>query len=177
MNLDPKLDNVLTRQEYSPQAKISGVEIISLDLHSDDGGNFLEVFRINDGAIDKLSEPFAVAQVSLSVILPESVKAYHLHKNQDDLWFVPPYNRLLVNLHDVRQDSATLNQHQRLVLGGGKAQLIRIPAGVAHGAKNCYQTPMQLFYATNAQFDAENPDEWRLPWDQFGSDVWEITKG
>jgi len=177
MNIDTQYESKLSVQGYGSNQALSGVEIVTLQLHSDDGGNFLEIVRLSDGNIQGLQEPFAVAQISMSVVLPGSVKAYHLHKKQDDLWFVPPHHRLLVNLHDIRQDSPTFDQHQRLVLGGGKSQLLRIPAGIAHGVKNCYDQPMELFYATTTQFNAADPDEFRLPWDQFGPEVWELTKG
>lgn len=177
MQLDPQFESALSKQDYTPTQSIDGVEIVSLQLHTDDGGNFLEIARLQDGVVAGLKQPFPVAQLSMSIMMPGVVKAYHMHERQDDLWFVPPFERLLVNMHDLRADSPTLNAHQRLVLGGGKAQLLRIPAGVAHGAKNCYAQPMHLFYATSSQFDVSNPDELRLNWDHFGKDVWDLTKG
>ncbi|MEX0896140.1 MAG: dTDP-4-dehydrorhamnose 3,5-epimerase family protein [Patescibacteria group bacterium] len=177
MNLNPTIEPALTRQEYTAKHALDGVELVELKLHADDGGNFLEIFRAEKGIINGLKTEFSVAQVSASLILPGVIKAYHMHKQQDDLWFVAPQDRLLVNLHDLRSDSPTHDQHQRLTLGGGKAQLLRIPAGIAHGVKNCYQTPMQLIYATTNQFNPSDPDEWRLNWDHFGPEVWELTKG
>lgn len=167
----------LTKQEYQEKQLIEGVEIVPLTLNTDDGGNFLEVFRLSNQAVEKLSSPFIIKQVSMSVMMPGVVKAYHLHEKQDDLWFVPPQHRLLVNLHDLREDSNTYDKHLRLVLGGGKAQLLRIPTGVAHGAKNSYSSPMFLFYATSEQFNPAAPDELRLPWNTFGEEVWELQKG
>jgi dTDP-4-dehydrorhamnose 3,5-epimerase len=55
--------------------------------------------------------------------------------------------------------------------------VVRIPNGVAHGVANIYQRSMTLFYATSSQFNSADPDEHRLPWDQFGSDIWELVKG
>ncbi len=177
MKVDPKYQAMLTTQDYGSSPSIDGVELIKLNLHTDDGGNFLEVFRLTDSQVSGLSTAFEVRQVSLSVMYPQVVKAFHIHQKQDDLWFVPPSHRLLINLHDVREGSSTFDQHMRVVLGGGQANLLRIPTGVAHGVKNCYDQPMFLFYATNQQFNAQAPDENRLPWDVFGSDVWEVTKG
>lgn len=177
MQIDPKYQDKLSRQAYTKQDKIDGVEVKELQLHTDDGGNFLEIFRVTDNQVEGLQTPFEARQISLSVMLGGVIKAYHVHKLQDDLWFVPPNHRLLINLHDVRQDSPTFDQHMRFVLGGGKSQLVRIPSGVAHGVKNAYSKPMFLFYATSQQFNAQDPDEHRLPWDVFGSDVWELVKG
>lgn len=177
MNIASKYSEKLTSQEYTEKTKMDGLEIIPLKLNTDDGGNFLELFRLNDSLIEGLATPFAARQISLSIMEPGVVKAYHLHQQQEDLWFVPPQHRLLVNLHDLREDSTTFDVHMRLVLGGGTAQLLRIPTGVAHGVKNCYSSAMYLIYATTQQFNSSQPDELRLPWDHFGTDIWEIQKG
>lgn len=177
MKIAEKYDKATTVQSYAQKPRIAGVEKMQLKLNTDDGGNFLEVFRLKDGKIEGTDQPFTVAQVSFSLMMPDVVKAYHLHKTQEDLWFVPPQHRLLVNLHDLREDSATYDTHERLVLGGGNAYMLRIPAGVAHGVKNCYTEPMYLFYATSTQFNLDNPDEFRLNWDFFGADVWDLQKG
>lgn len=177
MNIASKYADSIGTQKYSEKAHIEGLELLPLTLHTDDGGNFLEVFRIQDGTVQGLEMPFQAQQVSMSMMEPGVVKAYHIHQNQDDLWFVPPTHRLLVNIHDIREDSPTFDTHMRLVLGGGSAKLLRIPNGVAHGVKNCYSQAMYLFYATNQQFNPEQPDELRLPWDHFGADVWDLQKG
>ena len=177
MTIATQYDSALTVQEYGKKPGIEGVERVPLKLNTDDGGNFAEVFRLENGQVPGLQKPFTVKQVSFSVMMPGVVKAYHIHKTQEDLWFVPPTHRLLVNLHDLRQDSPTFDMHERIVLGGGNAMLLRIPNGVAHGARNCYNEPMYLFYATTTQFNIDAPDEFRLPWDHFGADAWELIKG
>jgi len=177
MSIAQKYTEKLTTQKYAEKPVITGVELLELSLKTDDGGNFLELFRLKSGQIEGLATPFEVKQISLSILESGAIKAYHIHQTQDDVWFVPPFERLLVNLHDLRQDSNTFDTHLRIVLGGGQAKLLRIPLGVAHGLKNCYQRPMSLIYATNQQFSLDQPDELRLPWDHFGADVWEIQKG
>ena len=177
MQISSKFEPSITSQSYSDKSIIAGVEKIPLKLNTDDGGNFSEIFRMQAGQVTGLETPFSVAQVSFSLMMPGVIKAFHIHKKQEDLWFVPPTHRLLVNLHDLREDSPTFDMHNRLVLGGGSSQILRIPNGVAHGARNCYEEPMFLFYATTEQFNAEMPDEFRLPWDHFGADIWDLQKG
>jgi len=177
MTISPQFEKDITTQSYQKEPAIAGVEMIPLRVSCDDGGNFMEVFRMENGRVAGLQEEFMAKQVSMAVILPGVVKAYHLHSQQDDLWFVPPAHRLVANLHDLREDSPTFDLHQRVVLGGGNGSVLRIPHGVAHGAKNCYSKPAFLFYATSEQFNIEAPDEKRLPWDYFGADVWELIKG
>jgi dTDP-4-dehydrorhamnose 3,5-epimerase len=177
MDIDSQYSAAVTVQSYGAKPIIDGVEIIQLPWNSDDGGNFSELYRMENGFIQGLKTPFEAKQISMSVITPGAIKAYHLHYKQDDLWYVSPYDRLLVNMHDVRANSPTRDAHLQIVLGAGKNLLLRIPAGVAHGVANVYQQNMTLFYATSQTFNLQNPDEQRLPWDIFGEDVWEITKG
>jgi dTDP-4-dehydrorhamnose 3,5-epimerase len=153
------------------------VELLQLSLQNDDGGNFAEIARFSGGNVEGLKTPFEARQLSMSVLTPGTVKAFHLHFNQDDLWYTLPYERLLVNLHDVREGSPTFDNHMRIVMGGGKNTLLRIPKGVAHGVSNPYEKNMMMFYLTDQQFDVKQPDEQRLPWDIFGTKVWEVTKG
>lgn len=177
MQIGSQFQQAITTQSYQPKPGIEGLEIKPLTLHSDDGGNFSEIFRVTNGNVEGFEKPFEVRQISMSVLTPSTIKAFHLHFKQEDLWYVPSYDRLLANFVDVREDSPTYKNHVRLVLGGGKSYVVRIPQGVAHGVGNIYQRSMTLFYATSAQFDPTAPDEHRLPWDQFGTEMWELFKG
>jgi dTDP-4-dehydrorhamnose 3,5-epimerase len=120
---------------------------------------------------------FQVRQCSYSEVLPGAVKAWHLHRKQDDLWFVPPSHRLLLGLLDVREGSRTYKRSMRVVLGGGVAKLAFVPAGVAHGAANLWQSTAAIFYFVSSQFDPQTPDELRLPWDALGSEFWQLQPG
>lgn len=177
MTISDTYSSKISTQAYGEKTHIEGVEMIPLKLHADDGGNFLELFRLTGGMLENMSTPFQAQQISMSTMEPGVIKAYHLHQNQEDLWFVPPTHRLLANLHDLRDGSPTFDAHVRVVLGGGVAQLLRIPAGVAHGVKNCYSTSMTLIYATSEKFNAQQPDELRLKWDEFGAEVWDLQRG
>lgn len=177
MNIHDKYSAQVTTQSYGGNPSIDGVELVTSQVFGDDSGVFCEVARLSDGQIEGLQTPFTVKQLSMSLMVPGTIKAYHLHYKQDDLWFVAPQHRVVVNLHDVREDSPTYDTHMRVILGGCKNQVLRIPAGVAHGAANPYNQDQMLFYATSEQFSAEAPDEQRLPWDTFGAEVWEVAKG
>lgn len=167
----------LSTQDYASQTPIQGVEILQLRQMADDGGDFMELARIGPEG-ELLAKPgMHVSQINYSRVLPGAIKAFHLHFNQEDVWFVPPTDRLLVGLVDVRQASSTYQQRMRLVLGGGQTRLVYIPRGVAHGAANLWQQPAQLMYFVNQQFSLDQPDERRLPWDACGADFWSIAKG
>lgn len=176
MQIAEEYRQAVSTQNYTEKQQIEGVEILTQPFHRDDTGNFTELIRATDGYIDGL-ENFPIRQTSLSLLLPGVIKAFHFHENQDDLWYVPPYNRIVANLIDLRADSSTKGHHMRIILGGGSNTLLRIPAGVAHGAGNLWHEPQTLIYFVTAQFDANNPDEHRLPWDHFGTEMWEISRG
>lgn len=164
-------------QDYSKKSPIDGVQIINLNLFVDDGGALAELVRFDDnGNLVQIPE-FKVKQSTYSTVLPGVIKAYHLHYNQEDVWYVMPTDRMLIGLFDTRKDSPTYKQVMRFVLGAGRAQLLYIPRGVAHGLANVWQKPAQMIYFVNQCFDVNDPDERRLPWDTLGADFWEIRKG
>lgn len=176
MQIADQYQTLITTQSYGQREIIDGVELIDRPFHADDGGNFTELVRMENGQVVGL-DGFEAQQASLSVMLPGVIKAFHLHHNQDDLWYVSPYHRVVVNLVDLRADSPTRANRMRLVLGGGTNRLLRIPAGVAHGAANLTQEPQYLWYFVTQTFNAQAPDEHRLPWDAFGAEMWELQRG
>ena len=166
----------LTRQSYEPKSSIQGVTVSETRVFTDDGGSLTELGRLDRGRLANFPE-FEARQINLSQVLPGAIKAFHLHLNQDDIWYVPPTERLLVVLTDQRQTSPTVGQTTRFVLGAGKSQLVYIPRGVAHGIANLWTDSATMIYFVNQHFDLENPDEHRLPWDFLGKDIWEIARG
>lgn len=167
----------VTTQAYGSKASIDGVKLIDLRVGSDDGGSFSELVRIDEQGCVEGIDGFRVRQSSYTLIVPGAIKAFHLHYRQDDLWFVTPQDRLLVGLLDVRRDSPTYGSSVRLAMGGGKPQLLFIPRGVAHGVSNPGQTCGSVIYFVNQQFNLNDPDERRLPYDVLGADFWTIQPG
>lgn len=172
------IGNKLYKQSYSSAPQIDGVKFIDLKEFTDDGGSFLELARFAKGAHLAVLD-FEVRQMNYSSVLPGAIKATHVHKNQEDVWFVPSHDRLLVGLQDLREKSKTNGVKMRFVLGAGKSQLLVIPRGVAHGLANPWQTPAAVIYFVNQQFSADKNkcDEYRLDPFFFGKDFWEITAG
>jgi len=167
----------LTTQSYGGSVRIDGVKLIDLRLMIDDGGSFTELVRLDEqGNLEAFPE-FKVRQSSYSLMLPGAIKAFHLHYKQEDVWFVPPDDRLLVGLIDARAGSPTEGKTMRLVLGGGRAQLLYIPRGVGHGGANIGTEPVRIIYFVNQQFNINDPDERRLPWDIAGEDFWKMIPG
>lgn len=167
----------LSVQDYTKKTPIDGVQLINLNMFVDDGGQLAEIVRLDDSGNLQILPNFKVKQSTFSQMLPGTIKAFHLHYNQEDVWFVIPTDRVLVGLFDARKDSPTYNKTMRFVLGAGRAQALYIPRGVAHGLANVWQKPASMIYFVNQCFNPDEPDEHRLPWDALGSDFWEIKKG
>jgi dTDP-4-dehydrorhamnose 3,5-epimerase len=165
-------------QPYGPSPRIDGVEIVELKRFADDGGSMTELARLTEGHPEALAG-FTVRQFNYSEIEPGVIKAYHLHQRQTDVWYVPPSDRMLLVLLDVRQGSKTEGARMRFTLGAGNSRLVRIPPGVAHGVRNLAAAPGRIIYFTDIHFSPEPAtcDEGRLPWDYAGADIWEVVRG
>lgn len=178
----PKLNDraqaAFALQSYESAPRIEGVEIITLKRRGDDGGSFTEISRLSKGVTQEF-KGFEAKQINFSEMDSGVIKAFHLHRNQTDVWFVPPSDKMLVVLKDVRENSPTENNVWRIVMGGGEARLLRIPPGVAHGVKNIGQAVGRIIYLVDHHFnpDPKHGQEGRLPWDFAGAEVWEIQKG
>jgi dTDP-4-dehydrorhamnose 3,5-epimerase len=171
----PEYAKQLWAQSYGGKERIEGVQLVELKRLLDDGGEFQELARLGPAGELQGLQGFVVKQVNYSVLQPGTVKAWHLHQRQEDVWFVPPHARLLVGLLDARQGKGGASM--RFVLGDGRSQLLLIPRGVAHGVANTTPQPQPMLYFVNQPFDAQRPDEHRLPWDLLGKDFWQAQPG
>lgn len=177
MDLTPAAKRAFQVQTYAPAPAIEGVQVVELKRYHDEGGALTELARLADGHPQAFAD-FTVRQINYSEVEPGAIKAFHLHLRQTDVWYVPPSDRMLVVLLDVRQGSPTEGARLRLMLGAGASRLLRIPPGVAHGVRNLGSAPGRIIYFTDVHFSPEPAtcDEGRLPWDYAGADVWEPAR-
>src|SRR5213080_5165125 len=118
MEFSPDAKRAFHVQTYGAASTIDGVRVVELARHADDGGAMTELARLTDGRVAGLGD-FTVRQVNYSEMAPGVIKAFHLHTRQTDVWFVPPSDRMLVVLVDVRQGGKTEGARLRLMLGDG----------------------------------------------------------
>ena len=139
--------------------RIDGVHIKAFDLWPDDRGYFLEVARLQQG----LAADFAPAttQVSAALSYPGTIKAFHFHRYQTDLW-VPAQGVFQVALVDMRPDSPTYGVKNTMYVGSLKPWQILIPPGVGHGYKVVGENAAMLVYVTNQLYNPK--DEGRVPY-------------
>ncbi|MEZ0537115.1 dTDP-4-dehydrorhamnose 3,5-epimerase family protein [Caldicellulosiruptoraceae bacterium PP1] len=137
---------------------IEGVKVKELKKHVDDRGFFMEILRDDDNLLEKFG------QASMSLTYPGVIKAFHYHKLQDDLWFFPKGNAQVV-LYDLRENSKTYKKTNVFYLGENNPILLLIPKGVAHGYRVLGNEPAIIVYFTTMSYNRENPDEYRIAWD------------
>jgi len=139
---------------------IPGVHVRPYDIWPDDRGYFLEVARMQQG----LAAGFAPeeTQVSAALSYPGTIKAFHFHLLQTDLW-VTAQGMFQVVLVDLRPESATFGVKNTLYVGALKPWQILIPPGVGHGYKVIGENAGMLVYVTNRLYNPK--DEGRIPYD------------
>lgn len=145
---------------------IEGVKVKQLLIHTDKPdvsqseikpGFLAEILRSDEGLLSKFG------QSTFTVAYKGTIKGFHLHEQQDDLWFVAT-GKVGVVLHDLRSDSPTFKKTETFYAGEKNYKLLVIPAGVAHGYKVISDEPALLFYHTTETYNPQNPDEQRIPW-------------
>lgn len=130
-------------------------------------GIFLEVLRDSDKLMSKF------AQSNFSVAHKGTIKAFHWHKFQDDLWFIGAGKAKIV-LYDQREDSPTKGQTEVITAGEDNYKVVLIPTGVVHGYKVISDNPCLLFYHVTKEYDREQPDEERIdPYDKTINFDWD----
>jgi dTDP-4-dehydrorhamnose 3,5-epimerase len=138
---------------------IAGVRVKAFDVWPDDRGYFLEVQRLGQGLAADF--PPETTQVSAALSYPATIKAFHFHLYQTDLW-VPSQGVFQVALVDFRIDSPTYGRKNTLYVGPLQPWQILIPPGVGHGYKVVGEHAGMLVYVTSRLYDPT--DEGRIPY-------------
>lgn len=151
---------------------IAGVRILPFPIYPDDRGYFLEVQRMGRGLAADF--PAETTQISAALNFPGTVKAFHFHLRQTDLW-TPAKGMMQVALADLRLGSSTFGKRNTFYVGQLRPWQLLIPPGVAHGYKVIGTEEALLVYLTNRFYDPR--DEGRLPHDDPGIAYdWETQK-
>ena len=137
---------------------IKGVKIKKLLTYCDDRGYFREILRDDDKMLDKLG------QASATCTYPGVIKAFHWHKQQDDIWYVAQGMAQIV-LYDRRPDSKTKGETQVICMGENNPVIVLIPKGVAHGYRVLGSKPALVIYFTTHSYNPDKPDEERINFD------------
>lgn len=140
------------------KGQIAGVVIKHLQSWPDDRGHFAEIFRDHED----VAKDFVIRQTSLTMTRPGTIKAFHYHRNQDDI-FVPLIGEIRVALVDFRTASPTYGFANSIFCGERYLKAVRIPRGVAHGYEVLGSREMTMVYYTDQHYDPK--DELRSAFD------------
>jgi dTDP-4-dehydrorhamnose 3,5-epimerase len=138
--------------------EIDGVWVKDLAVIPDERGRLQEILRADDDGFKKFG------QVYVSTTYPGVVKAWHLHKVQDDN-FCCVKGMVKLVLYDSREDSPTKGTITEYFIGELSPKLVRVPAGVYHGWKSISQEESIVVNVPTEPYNRESPDEYRAPWD------------
>lgn len=150
---------------------IDGVKLKQLRCIPDERGRLMELVRCDDEVYEKFG------QVYVTTTRPGIVKAWHLHRLQDDnVACVSGMIRLA--MFDQREGSPTKGKLNEFCIGIHNPLLIHIPKGVYHGWKGISDIEAVIVNLVTEAYNYEQPDEERLP---YNTPVipysWEVPHG
>ncbi len=144
---------------------IDGVKIKILKVHNDipdadqsdiQLGILMEILRADEEIFTKFG------QSTMTIAYKGTMKGFHVHKKQNDLWFMATGKAMIV-LYDARENSLTRGETQTVMAGQNDYKLVVIPVGVVHGYKVLSDEPVILFYHTTQPYNVSDPDERVIP--------------
>ena len=161
----PTLPEPTPRQRSStatPQGEwkmlaIEGLEFRRLAPLEDERGELTEIFRTDWGF-----SPAPVVQVYRVTLRPGVIKAWNLHKSQDDRIAVME-GTLRWGFYDTRPESPTCHQLVVRTFSERNRHLFTIPAGVWHGTQNVGTCDAAFINLPTTLYDHANPDKYFLP--------------
>lgn len=150
---------------------IEGVVIKQLKVIPDERGHLMEMMRSDDDVFDVFGQAY------VTTTYPGVVKAWHLHRLQDDN-VVCVRGMIKLALYDGREGSKTSGEVAEIFLGEHRPVLVHIPKEVYHGWKCVSEDEAYIVNMPTVLYNYEDPDEHRLPWDtdEIPYD-WEIRFG
>lgn len=105
---------------------IQGVAIHPLRIIKDDRGQIMHMLRADAPHFKKFGE------IYFSMVFPERVKAWHIHK-QMTLNYAVPFGEILLVLYDDRPESPTKGKVMEIPLGDSNYSLVTVPPLVWNG--------------------------------------------
>lgn len=107
---------------------IKDVKIIPLKKVMDERGMIMHMVRKDSDYFNKFGE------IYFSVIYPNVIKGWHIHKEMT-LNYAVVYGNIKLVLYDDRPESSTYKQFQEIFFGQDNYCLVSVPPGVVNGFK------------------------------------------
>lgn len=113
---------------------INGVRVHSLRQIADERGKVMHMLRADDEHFDHFGE------IYFSVVYPQAIKAWHLHKEMA-LNYACISGAIKLVLYDDRENSPSRGEIQEHFLGEAIYQLVQIPPRIWNGFKGIGTAP------------------------------------
>ncbi len=137
--------------------EIAGLTFRRLTPLEDERGDLTELVRMDWGV-----HPAAIVQIYRVTIRPGVIKAWNLHKLQDDRIAITD-GTLRWAFYDARPESPTLGTLVVRTISDRNRHLFVIPAGVWHGAENVGNNDASFINFPTTLYNHESPDRYCLP--------------
>lgn len=138
---------------------LHGVRFRDATTHIDARGSVVEMF---DPRWNWHPDPLVFAYSF--TIKPGYAKGWNLHKLHEDRYFLLQGEMDLV-LYDVRPDSPTHGQVQKITLSESRRGIVNVPTFVWHADHNIGTRDCVVVNFPTRPYNHENPDKYRLPLD------------
>jgi dTDP-4-dehydrorhamnose 3,5-epimerase len=125
---------------------IDGVQRYELDKHSDDRGDFVELFR------DQWFDDFKPVQWNYVRSAGNVLRGFHCHVRHTDLLAMVT-GTMTLGLKDLRDNSPTAGRSQVMTLRP-TSEVVLIPPGVGHGFY--FPQPAVLVYSVSHEWDTDD---------------------
>jgi dTDP-4-dehydrorhamnose 3,5-epimerase len=148
---------------------ISGVNIIPLKTILDERGMVRHMLKKTDPHFRQFGE------IYFSVIFPNAIKAWHVHRKMELNYAVVSGNIKLV-LYDARKDSPTYKELQEIFMGEDNYVLVTVPPHVVNGFKGIGNEKAIVANCATIPHDPEEIE--RIdPFDQSIGYCWDLRNG
>jgi dTDP-4-dehydrorhamnose 3,5-epimerase len=127
---------------------INGVEIVPLSQIADERGKIMHMLRSDDPHFEKFGE------IYFSVVYPDVIKAWHIHKKMT-LNYAVVSGIIKLVLYDPRNGSSTKGEIQEIFMGENNYVLAKIPAGIYNGFKGIGVNPAIVANCSTIPHDPE----------------------
>ena len=159
--------------EIKPGVTIDGIFLKELTPFVDGRGDVIELWsqgwpEFKDGLV------IPTVHAYQSATDPGVVKCWHLHEIHTDQ-FTVTRGKLQVSLVDVREDSPTFGQANKVILGVQRPRFIKIPPGIMHGWKALGNQETIVVNFQSHVYDAG--DEYKFSWNCVLEEIWEPRNG
>lgn len=118
------------------------------------------------GVYNVFSEDMSNGQINVSYSYPGTIRAFHRHQKQWDIWYVVK-GQLEIAV-------VTPNGKLRLIYMGEGDNPLPIAPQYWHGFRVLGNEEAILLYYVTDKYDPDNPDEERAEWNEFYN--WETPK-